>query len=351
MGMIQVWFETRYNTAETVTTRKVDNSSYHRHQRETSAEMAIRSSNIASRAWNIPDMKSIRQIITDRSRPLERIPTELLPRLPKLNGIRAVVFDIYGTLLISGSGDIGSADDESHQTAFREAFKAVGIRDDCDITAVERRYRQSIADSHAAAKANGIEYPEVEIRDIWKNTLDSLINESIIQPLEFDDRSLAELAIEYEVRANPAWPMPNCRETLETLRDVNIQLGIISNAQYFTPDLFPSLLGVNFDELGFHKALRFYSYEYSQAKPGLFLYEQCRQKLEGLGIQPEQALYVGNDMLKDIWPAQQVGFRTALFAGDARSLRLRTDDDRVQNVTPDTVVTDLAQIPLIVAAE
>ncbi len=296
-------------------------------------------------------MKSIRKIIKDESQPLERLPTELEPRLPRLDGIRAVVFDIYGTLMISGSGDIGSADDESHRTGFREALEAVGIRDCRDIAAVERQYRQAIADSHTEAKANGIKYPEVEIRDVWKQTLTRLAEESIIPTPELDRDLLETLAMEYEVRANPAWPMPNCRETLETLRDAGVQLGIISNAQFFTPDLFPSLLGADFDEFGFHSELRFYSYEYQQAKPGTFLYEKCRIGLDGLEIQPEHALYVGNDMLKDIWPAQQVGFRTALFAGDARSLRLRTDDERVQDVTPDAVVTDLAQILEMVAGD
>lgn len=49
-------------------------------------------------------------------------------------------------------------------------------------------------------------------------------------------------------------------------------------------------------------------------------------------------------MLKDVWPAQAVGFRTALFAGDARSLRKRDEDERIRGVVPDLVVTELSQI-------
>ena len=292
-------------------------------------------------------MNSIHETIIARSQPLERIPTELAANLSSLKGIRAVVFDIYGTLMISGSGDIGSADDDSHQMAFRDAFATVGIDDISDIAAVEQHYRNAIAESHAEAKANGVEYPEVEIRDIWRHAIDRLVDQAIIKPVAITDELLERLSIEYEVRANPTWPMPNCRETLKTLRDAGLELGIISNAQFFTPDLFPALLEANLDELGFASKLRFYSFEYRQAKPGTFLYEQCKQGLAEFGIQPEQALYVGNDMLKDIRPAQQIGFRTALFAGDARSLRLRDGDERVKNVTPDVIITDLAQIPQI----
>jgi putative hydrolase of the HAD superfamily len=49
-------------------------------------------------------------------------------------------------------------------------------------------------------------------------------------------------------------------------------------------------------------------------------------------------------MLNDIYPAQQLGFKTALFAGDTRSLRLRTDDSRCSNLSTDLVLTDLEQL-------
>ena len=49
-------------------------------------------------------------------------------------------------------------------------------------------------------------------------------------------------------------------------------------------------------------------------------------------------------MLNDIAAAETVGFQTALFAGDQRSLRWRRDDMRVQGITPKTVVTQLSQL-------
>ena len=43
-------------------------------------------------------------------------------------------------------------------------------------------------------------------------------------------------------------------------------------------------------------------------------------------------------------PADAVGFQTALFAGDRRSLRLRTEDRRCLDLRPDLVLTDLGQL-------
>ena len=56
-------------------------------------------------------------------------------------------------------------------------------------------------------------------------------------------------------------------------------------------------------------------------------------------------------MLNDIFPAQKVGFKTALFAGDQRSLRLRADDPRCRELTPDLVVTDLGQLIGLIGAK
>jgi putative hydrolase of the HAD superfamily len=42
--------------------------------------------------------------------------------------------------------------------------------------------------------------------------------------------------------------------------------------------------------------------------------------------------------------AGRVGFRTALFAGDARSYRPRQGDPRVESVVPDLVITSLSML-------
>jgi putative hydrolase of the HAD superfamily len=48
--------------------------------------------------------------------------------------------------------------------------------------------------------------------------------------------------------------------------------------------------------------------------------------------------------LNDVFAASQVGFRTALFAGDARSLRRRDQDPRCAGATPDVILTELTQL-------
>ena len=63
-----------------------------------------------------------------------------------------------------------------------------------------------------------------------------------------------------------------------------------------------------------------------------------------MNIPKDSVLYVGNDMLNDIFPAQKEGFKTGLFAGDVRSLRLRSDEPVCENLSADIVITDLVQL-------
>ena len=71
---------------------------------------------------------------------------------------------------------------------------------------------------------------------------------------------------------------------------------------------------------------------------------RTQDDFEARGIAPDETVYVGNDMLNDIGPAHKVGFRTALFAGDARSLRRRENDPVCAGVKPDFIVSHLQQV-------
>lgn len=280
------------------------------------------------------DDLTLRERIRQLSSPLAPRPTEAQPVLPRLADIRAVVFDVYGTLLVSASGDISLATEGAPAAAAIEALTALGIAPPADGEELAARLRATIEAAHAASPSNT---PEVEIREIWRDVL----AEFNLQP---SAHQIEQLAVQYECRVNPVWPMPGMVDVLERIAGSGRQLGIISNAQFFTPLAMEALTGESLEQLGFAPDLSEWSYDRREAKPGAFLYHRCAEALAARGLQPAQTLYVGNDMRNDVWPAQQVGFRTALFAGDQRSLRLRTDDPQVAGVIADAVVTELPQL-------
>ena len=283
-------------------------------------------------------MPDFAALIRARSTPLDPLPTDEKPRLERLDGVKAVLFDVYGTLVISGSGDVGVNAAAGRSEAFVQSLRAAGLPADVDGDAGVAALRTAIDADHAAAKARGADYPEVDIRDIWREALTAL---GLPAP---DGEALAVLSLDYECRTNPTGPMPHAADTLRELKRRGLLLGIISNAQWFTPHLFPAHLGDTLDGFGFAPDVRSWSYAHRRAKPGTFLYEHAADRLAKHGVGPGEVLYVGNDLLNDCTPAQAVGFRTALFAGDARSLRLREGDDRVRNTRPTVTVTDLSQL-------
>jgi putative hydrolase of the HAD superfamily len=258
--------------------------------------------------------------------------------------IGAVLWDVYGTMFMSASGDIGTTAQSDQGDALQQSLKAVGLGSCRSGQEGVRHLHEVIGQHHQQLRAQGIDYPEVDIVEIWRDALRAWERQGTIVDKAISGVDLRRLAVEYESRANPVWPMPGLIKCLQELRNRGLRLGIVSNAQFFTLELFPALFGQSAQDLGFDPQLQYYSYQYHQAKPGEYLYSKARDALGQLGVRSEDIIYIGNDMLNDILPASELGFRTALFAGDARSLRLREDDQRVCGVTPDLVLTDLKQL-------
>lgn len=274
-----------------------------------------------------------KKIWTPHITPLRPIPTDLQPSGRLANKVDAILYDIYGTLFISASGDISLT-----QKATRRWDKSASqLLQQYNIEQTPTYLRQTlfstISQHHRELKASGTQYPEVEIDRIWK------------QVLGWDNMArVREFAIEYELITNPVYPMPHLKSTLAAFRHAQIPMGIISNAQFYTPYLFEYFLDANPEALGFLKDLTIYSFQTGHGKPSPSLFQLARERLQTLGLRQDNVLFVGNDMLNDIYPAHQAGFQTALFAGDQRSLRLRTDDPRCAKAEPDLVITDLAQL-------
>ena len=272
------------------------------------------------------------ELIADCLSPMLPQATSMTPGGRPKERIRCVLFDIYGTLFISGSGDIGVS-----KKALPRILKLDRLLQQFNLRIKSRELIQklsrAIEDEHRRLRDTGIDYPEIEIDRVWK------------QILKIDDLSLVRrFAIQYELIVNPVYPMPNLKSTLAACRQKNLPMGVISNAQFFTPLLFEWFLGADLEDLGFHSNLIFLSYQVRHAKPSTKPFELAAAAITALGLKTSSALYVGNDMLNDIYPANQLGFQTALFAGDARSLRLRPEDPRCTDLSADIILTDLAQL-------
>lgn len=268
-------------------------------------------------------------------------PTGVDAELKMLPDVKAVILDVYGTLVISGSGDVGSADTLDHSDRILMALAAVGVSDSLSQPPTMAMLREEIERMNRERRGDVCPKPEVDIVEVWRRVL---MGCGLARAQQSIGR-VVELAAQYEARANPTWPMPGSFELLATLRKSQIPMGIVSNAQVFTPPLVEDLVASkNLEMGGFDLNLCFFSNRFRHSKPGPRLFDALRDALSRRGICPYEAIYVGNDMLNDVWSASQAGLRTAWFAGDARSRRAREDDPRCRSLRPDVVLTNLLQL-------
>jgi len=274
-------------------------------------------------------------------RELKPLKTEIIEKTPPLNGLKAVLFDIYGTLLISGAGDI------SHGSQIKSENTGAGkLNDLCrfyklnlSAAALEERLKTEIksAQKKITTRQN-ILVPEIQIEKVWGKIIDISTHPEINS-----FKKLKKLALEYELIVNPVWPMPQAQTVIKKI-NADYKTGIISNAQFFTPYILEYFFNEPLKQTGFSKSLIFYSYRYYTAKPAALMFQKAAAALAKCGITTAQTLYVGNDRLNDIAAAAENGFKTCLFAGDRRSLRQRKQNARARAAVPDTVITNLRSL-------
>ena len=271
-------------------------------------------------------------LLAQHLHPLIPIPTGMDPDLTNMQRFSAYLFDVYGTLMISGAGEIGFPENpRGAVNGLHGLFRRYGINQSPD--RVVDRLQGQIEKAHAASRRQGVEHPEVDIVQVWQ------------QVFGFGAMPKTEdFALEYELMVNPVWPMPGAEDLLLACRSRNVPMGIISNAQFYTVLVLRHMFGSALEGQGFYRRLLFFSWQEGHAKPSPVMFHRAKTALADMGIPAGSVLYVGNDMRNDIAPAKSVGFKTALFAGDRRSLRLRDSADRCRGVSPDLMVTDLRQL-------
>lgn len=287
----------------------------------------------------------------DKLEKLEPLPTTFCPNLKtdSPDPIKAVFFDIYGTLLISASGDIDQASLSSEN--IKTAMQAGGFNlDSCSpgtCSFLLEQLQLKIEEQHESLKKQGHPYPDVDIFKVWKEMFQAAEEKELIKLNGTE--SWTDTIIVFELLSNRVYPMPGMKEILNWIKEKGLPMGIVSNAQFYTPVIMNYFLNDTFtakQEIdGFEKDLTVFSFRELRAKPDTALFHKFLPTLKSkYGIDPNEAIFVGNDMLKDIVTAKKSGLRTVLFAGDERSLRLREDDDRVRRFFPDFIINDLAQL-------
>lgn len=284
------------------------------------------------------------------SRPMIPLSTGRQPDIREPLEVRAILFDVYGTLFMSGSGDIASRDPKGDVTMMAGALQAAGVKT-CSAGAAAyaaAQWRPAIEQARSIVRQTGVDVPEIDLVTVWQDLLHEMMSRRMVEgPLDHD--VLGRLAVEFECRQNPVWPMPDSLRVLNDLHQRGLVMGLVSNGQFYSPLLFEALLDAPLEALGFDPALCVWSYQKRIAKPSPMLWAFAVEALKSrYGIHPVHVVTIGNDMTNDVRASAILGCRTVLFAGDARSLRYERDSMPPVAGAPDRVITQLSQlIPLL----
>lgn len=284
------------------------------------------------------------------------VPADVSPQLADFSGVRAVFWDVYGTLFGVSVGDLQQTleyEDRLAQAAgmvieeFGLALPLTQLYPDRSAhIALRDRYLQLIAESHERSRTAGIEYPEVVIEIIWKSILEDCQHLGYETGLEEPVLDTAyRIAYYFDASIQHNYLYPGIAQCLTELAKANLTQGIISNAQFYTPIQLRRLLreelrrdDVELEEF-FDESLVCFSYELGYSKPNPGAFQNANAILAKRGIQPEQIVYIGNDMLNDIWAAAQAGWRTLLLAVDESQTVLRENEPKCDTLRPDAIVT------------
>ncbi len=84
---------------------------------------------------------------------------------------------------------------------------------------------------HEQERTEDKPYPEIDISQIWEDIIKAHQNQLIVE----DPLCIKCFVFVFEVLSNRIYPMPGMKELIDRLASLKYPLGIVSNAQFYTP--------------------------------------------------------------------------------------------------------------------
>lgn len=216
---------------------------------------------------------------------------------PNVTPIRAIIFDVYGTLLEVGPPPADA--DGQWRRLFQEFFGTEPTVSRMEFTL---RTARIVAREHAEAKARGIPRPEVQ----WPMVVAEAVPE--FGRLDAEEQMRFQIT---QMRVGRSLRLAEgAAECLHELAEGERLLGIASNSQAYTLlELGDALAEAGLDLELFHPGLRFWSFEHGFSKPDPHVFRSLAARLAARGIAPGEILMVGDRLDNDVEPALAHGWQ------------------------------------------
>ena len=288
-------------------------------------------------------------------------PPKVRPHIKPVEGVRAVLWTVYGTLVAIPEGDLKfEVDNDFMMNVALEKtiheFKMWGSmsRKPGQPSEYMREIYKKALDEQRLAPAPD-RYPELLSEKVWEGITKKLFQKDY----QFDagfygalNEYAKKIAYFFHASLQGTGAYPNAAAAVKALAARGITQGLLADGQCFTPTQLARGLAkqdgaVHLDAV-VTPANRFLSYRYRARKPSDLVFQAAVDALSAQGIEPHEVLHVGSSLPRDVGPAKKWGMRTALFAGDRASLAATADQLKDPQYRPDALLPDLSQVAQLV---
>jgi FMN phosphatase YigB (HAD superfamily) len=284
------------------------------------------------------------------------------PHVPQLEGVRAVLWTAYGTLLAISEGDLKlevtnnlvmnvALDKTIHEF---KMWGSMSRKPGQPADYMREIYKKALDEQRLAPAED--KYPEILAERIWE----SIIKKLFQKEYQFDAGfygSLSEysrkVAYFFHASMQGTGCYDNAAAAMRSVVDLGMTQGLLADGQCFTATQLARGLArqdesAKLDTL-VPSANRVLSFEHRARKPSDILFQAALEAMAGKGIDPGEVLHIGSSLTRDIGPAKKWGMRTALFAGDRASLAATAEQLKDPQLRPDALLTDLGQLSQMLA--
>jgi FMN phosphatase YigB (HAD superfamily) len=280
------------------------------------------------------------------------------PHLRVLSNVKAVLWNVYGTLLSISEGEL--VFEHPNELVMNVAldktlseykmWSSMSRKPGQPAAYLKQLYDRALLE-HRSITTGPERYPELASERVWETILKMLLQKDY----KFDavffgglDEYSRKIAYFFHASMQGTTCYPGCAAALAHCRDYGVAQGLLGDGQCFTMlqlqrGLDGQQPGLKADDI-LPAELRILSHVIKARKPSPRLFQEALERLAQRGIEPEQVLHVGSSLVRDIAPARKLRMQTALFAGDKESLQASAGALRDPATRPDALITSLDQI-------
>ena len=306
------------------------------------------------------------KFLDDRDLIWPRVPRPIAvnatPSVEPIEGVRIVLWDVYGTLLRITGGAFWLIPDPQtpleialektiHEfNMWHSMYRKPGPPWQSMINQYTEYHKRL---SMAATKRNG-DLTEADLVDIWEAIISRLFDKGYTYDEGFygDVRQFSEkVAYFFHANLQGVEARPAAVQAMQDLHAIEVQQGLLADGQSFT---FTQLLRAltlqgKLPRLAdmFHPSAVLFSHELGIRKPSRSLFELIVERLRIAGFRPEEVLHVSCRLETDLVPAKAVGMRTALLAAEASGLEAPLTVLKNPATRPDRLLTGLQQVATV----